>query len=208
MAASLDDLPPRAALVEIARDFHARGFMLGTAGNLSARVDADHFWITASGNAKGRLTEDDFVLLRVADGGVAETARAGNKPSAEASIHAALYRLDPSAGAVLHGHSVNACLASDRCPRTAKALPLPALEMLKGFDLWAAKPRVALPVFENHLDVDRIAGDIDRRFRKSRPPLTALLVRAHGPTVWGTSLQQAYNRFEVLEFLLAYLARR
>jgi hypothetical protein len=26
--------------------------------------------------------------------------------------------------------------------------------------------------------------------------------------VWGDSLQQAYNRFEILDFLLNYLARR
>ena len=55
MANSLDELHPRAALVEIARDFHARGWMAGTAGNLSAREDENHFWITASGKPKGRL---------------------------------------------------------------------------------------------------------------------------------------------------------
>jgi methylthioribulose-1-phosphate dehydratase len=36
--------------------------------------------------------------------------------------------------------------------------------------------------------------------------LTALLVRGHGPTVWGASLQEAYNRFETLEFILRYLS--
>jgi ribulose-5-phosphate 4-epimerase/fuculose-1-phosphate aldolase len=36
VARTLDDLPPRTALTEIAHDFHARGWMLGTAGNLSA----------------------------------------------------------------------------------------------------------------------------------------------------------------------------
>jgi len=61
MARSLDDLKPRAALVEIARDFHARGWMAGTAGNLSARADDGHFWITASGKPKGRLEENDFL---------------------------------------------------------------------------------------------------------------------------------------------------
>jgi methylthioribulose-1-phosphate dehydratase len=33
------------------------------------------------------------------------------------------------------------------------------------------------------------------------------MIRAHGPTVWGRSLQEAYNRFEILDFLLRYLAR-
>jgi methylthioribulose-1-phosphate dehydratase len=33
------------------------------------------------------------------------------------------------------------------------------------------------------------------------------MVRAHGPTVWGKSLQDAYNRFETLAFILRYLAQ-
>ena len=64
MANSLDELHPRAALVMIACDFHARGWMAGTAGNLSAREDDNHFWITASGKPKGRLDERDFLLVR------------------------------------------------------------------------------------------------------------------------------------------------
>lgn len=208
MARSLDDLPPRAALAEIARDFHMRGFMLGTAGNLSARADDSHFWITASGMPKGRLDEDDFLLVRAADGAVTESARPGLKPSAETAIHGAIYTLFADARAVLHGHSVNACLATDRIKRDAKGVRLPALEMIKGFDVWEQNPRVDLPLFANHLDVGRVARDVTARFRKHAPALSALLVRGHGPTVWGGSVQEAYNRFEVLEFLLSYLARR
>ncbi len=208
MARSLDELPPRVALAEIARDFHARGWMHGTAGNLSARADPEHFWITASGRPKGRLDESDFLLVRVADGEVVESARAGLRPSAELLIHRAVYARFPETAACLHGHSVAACLAADGVRRGARALPLPPLEMLKGFDIWQARPRpVALPLFENHLDVARIARDIEIRFRKTAPALSALLVRGHGATVWGRSLQEAYNRFECLEFLFEYLAR-
>ena len=39
MVMSLNDLPPRTALVKIARDFHGRGWMAGIAGNLSVRED-------------------------------------------------------------------------------------------------------------------------------------------------------------------------
>ena len=208
MAESLDDLHPRAALVEIARDFHARGWMAGTAGNLSAREDDNHFWITASGKPKGRLDERDFLLVRVADGNIVERLRAEDKPSAETSIHAALYRLFSDARACLHGHIVEAVIAADRTKQGAKSMRLPAIEMLKGFDIWQQNPKVDLPLFENILDVTKIAAGIEKRFRKKAPPLTALMVRAHGPTVWGKSLQEAYNRFEILDFLLRYAAAR
>jgi len=208
MTKFLDELPPREALVEVARDFHARGWMAGTAGNLSARADEAHFWITASGLPKGRLQESDFILIRVADAAVIERGRAELSPSAETAIHAALYELFPDTNACLHGHTVTACVATARTAAKATALRLPPLEMGKGFDVWEQRPRADLALFANHLDVARIARDVRARFKKSRPKIAALLVRDHGPTVWGTSLQQAYNRFEVLDFLLNYLARR
>ncbi len=207
MARFLDDLAPRAALVEVARDFHARGWMAGTAGNLSARADSAHFWITASGLPKGRLDESDFLLVQITGAKVVERGRAEQTPSAETAIHAALYALFPGVNACLHGHTVAACLATARSGPKATQLPLPALEMIKGFDLWKERPRVSLPLFPNHADVARIAGEVRARFEKQPPAISALLVRDHGPTVWGQSLQQAYNRFEVLDFLLRYLAR-
>lgn len=207
MAQTLDSLSPRSALIEIARDFHARGWMSGTAGNLSVRADDAHFWITASGKPKGRLDTTDFLLVRIPDGEVVERAAPGNKPSAETAIHRAIYSRFVDAQACLHGHSVDGSLASARAKRGAKGLRLPPIEMLKGFDLWQQNPKVDLPLFENQLDVTKIASEIGKRFQKALPPLTALMIRGHGATVWGRSLQEAYNRFECLEFLLSCTAR-
>jgi methylthioribulose-1-phosphate dehydratase len=207
LAALLDDQPPRAALAEIARDFHARGWMAGTAGNLAARADDEHFWITASGKPKGRLDELDFLLVRVSDGEVVERVRPENKPSAETAIHRVLYARFPEARACLHGHVVEAAIAAERAKKGATGLRLPAIEMIKGFDIWQQNPKVDLPLFANHLDVAKIAADIDKRFKKSKPAVSALMVRGHGPTVWGAGLQEAYNRFEILEFLLRYQAQ-
>jgi methylthioribulose-1-phosphate dehydratase len=206
MPRTLDDLPLRAALVEIARDFHARGWMAGTAGNLSAREDDQHFWITASGKPKGRMEETDFLLVRIQDGEIVERVRPENKPSAETSIHRAIYALFPQARACLHGHIVEAVIAADRVKKGAQGLRLPAIEMIKGFDIWQQKPKIDLPLFENHLDIAKIAKEIELRFKKSKPAVSAFMIRAHGPTVWGGGLQEAYNRFEVLEYLLRYQA--
>lgn len=207
MAQTLDSVSSRSALIEIARDFHARGWMSGTAGNLSARADAGHFWITASGKPKGRLDTTDFLLVRIQDGEVVERAAPGNKPSAETAIHRVIYSCFADAHACLHGHSVEGSLVSERAKRGVKGLRLPAVEMLKGFDIWQQHPKVDLPLFENLLDVNKIAGQIDKRFRKVAPALTALMIRGHGATVWARSLQEAYNRFECLEFLLSCAAR-
>ena len=207
MAKTFDDMTPRAALAEIARDFHARGWMHGTAGNLSVRADAEHFWITVTGVPKGRLDESDFLLVCIGDGEVVERARPGTRPSAETAIHRTLYARFPVAGACLHGHSVDAALVSGRAPKSAKAIRLAAIEMIKGFDIWQQHPKIDLPLFANALDVGAIAAAIDKRFARRAPALTALMVSGHGATVWGRGLQEAYNRYECLEFILSYMAR-
>ncbi len=198
---------PREGLVRIAAEFYRRGWMAGTAGNLSCRDpgDASSFWVTASGKAKGALTPEHFLLIDVAGGQVLEQGAPQNRPSAETAIHRALYRLFPDARACMHVHTVDACLAADRAQ--GDLLPLPPLEMLKGLGIWTEKPAVALPLFENHLDIGRIAEDIQQRF-VHLPQVPAFLIRDHGITVWGESLEQAFHRTEIMEYILSYIARR
>lgn len=207
MAILLDQQPVRTALVEIARDFHASGWMAGTAGNLSAKDGDNNFWITASGRPKGRLQESDFLLININDGAVIERLSSQDKPSAETAIHCAIYKRFPTTRACLHVHSVDACLAAARTPFNADSLPLPALEMIKGLDVWEQDPQAELPLFDNYFEVGEIAQAITARFNTATPAIPALMVRGHGVTVWGETLQQAYNRVEVIEFILSYVAR-
>lgn len=210
MSRSFDEMESRLALVEIARDFHTRGWMAGTAGNLSARDRADEtsFWITASGLPKGCLDTSDFLRMRLVDDQVLERGRPNAKPSAEATIHRTIYRLFPEARACLHVHSVEACLAAIEVDPLAESMSLPPLEMIKGLGIWEEQPRVAMPLFENRLAVPTIAAEIEIRFAVTPPQVPALMIRGHGASVWGASLQEAYNRVEIVEFLLRYLAHR
>jgi methylthioribulose-1-phosphate dehydratase len=196
---------PRPELIAAASHFYGQGWMMGTAGNLSARLTDGSFWITASGCAKGRLTSDDFVRVRgcLADFQVLAGGE-NRKPSAETSIHGAIYELFPAARACFHVHSVPAMLAG-RGSRDGQ-LALPPLEMLKGFGLWIEDPTVSLPVFENYLEVPAIAQEIRQRFQQQSPSVPALLIKNHGVTVWGESFQSAFHHLEIAEFIFAYLA--
>ena len=209
MPHTLDALDTRTALIEIARDFHARGWMAGTAGNLSLRdrQHPDSFWITASGLAKGRLDDTDFLRMAISEDRVAERLRDDAKPSAETSIHRVIYQLFAQANACLHVHSVDACLATARHAPHGDMLSLPPLEMLKGLGVWEERPAVALPLFANFVNVSEIAAAIENRFTATPPPVPVLMIRDHGITVWGNSAQEAYNRVEIAEFIMGYLAR-
>ncbi|MEV6359909.1 S-methyl-5-thioribose-1-phosphate isomerase [Nocardia asteroides] len=193
------------AIAAIARQLYERGWMPGTAGNISVRV-ADDALITASGLSKGELGVRDTVLVAIAD----TTARPGQdrKPSAETSIHTAVYRTRP-AGAVVHVHSPFAtALATTAAQPGATVTPLriSGYELLKGFGL-ADPATVEIPVFPNWPDVPRIGADIERYLREnpSAPPI--LFITGHGITTWGDTLAQARDRAECLEALCELIAR-
>lgn len=193
---------PRPDLIAAARQFYQLGWMVGTAGNLSARMPDDSFWITASGKSKGQLTEKDFVRVSL-EGETLESLDPNNRPSAETSIHRSIYSLFPLAKACYHVHSIEANLASTL--EKGDNLPLPPLEMLKGLGVWQENPQVVMPVFANYLEVPRISAEILDRFQVSPPDVPALLIVNHGVTVWGNSTLEAQNHLEIAEYIFRYL---
>src|SRR5207244_11594616 len=88
-------------LVETGRELHARGWVPATSGNFSARVDDRHVAVTVSGLDKGRLTEDDIMLVDLSGRAITP----GKRPSAETLLHTALYRRYADTQVVLHTHS-------------------------------------------------------------------------------------------------------
>src|SRR4028119_2467456 len=124
---------PRQNLIAAASHFYTQGWMVGTAGNLSARVPEGSFWITASGRNKGHLTPNDFIRIAL-DGTVLEQPHPDARPSAETSIHEAIYACFPKAQACYHVHSIEANLISRMSNH--EGLSLPAIEMLKGLGIW------------------------------------------------------------------------
>jgi methylthioribulose-1-phosphate dehydratase len=195
----------RESLVATSRDLYLRGWMDGTSGNLSVRCGDDTVLVTASGCSKGELEPDDTVLVGTKDGAALLDGTA--RPSAETSIHVALYRLLPDCGAVVHAHPPYATVvASGGSLGAVDAIELSDFELIKG--LGAPRPdRATIPVFPNWPDVPRIAADITRCLDDGRAHAPALLIAHHGATTWGATLEQARNRLECLEALcrLRYL---
>lgn len=176
--------------------------MVGTAGNLSARLPDRSFWITASGKNKGALTTSDFIRVG-ADGAVLEAATLNTKPSAETSIHQTLYDLFPEAQACYHVHSIEANLAAQLTDQDD--LPLPPLEMLKGFRIEQEQAQVSVSIVPNYDAVNQIAAEVRSRFTKMPPTLPVLLIRHHGATVWAPSLTAAHNYVELSEYIFRYI---
>ena len=87
-------------IADIARSLYVRGWMPGTAGNISVRT-GETVTITGSGLSKGELAADDMVTVTVAD---SQRVSGSRRPSAETAIHTAIYRAT-NADAVVHVHA-------------------------------------------------------------------------------------------------------
>lgn len=90
----------RDELSEAGRRFVGAGHVVGSGGNLSARVGGA-CWVSAAGTRLDTLAASSYVLVRIADGAVVD----GNaKPSTEVALHLATYRVRPDVQAVVHLH--------------------------------------------------------------------------------------------------------
>lgn len=179
-------------IATLARGLYANGWMPGTAGNISVRQGGTVV-VTASGLSKGELTENDMVTVRVEDSRpVAATRR---KPSAETTIHTAVYRTT-NADAVVHVHPPHATALS--VGATAATMRFSGYELIKG--LAGQSPHaIEIPVFGNHADVPRIGADIERYLIEHPDAPPVLFIAGHGITAWGDTLAQARDRAECLE---------
>lgn len=180
-----------AQLAEAGRRMDARNWVPGSAGNLSARIDDSRIAITRSGVHKGRLTDADIIAVNYAGEALAE----GQKPSAETLLHCQLYRLFPSIGAVLHGHSVAATVLSMR-----GGITFSNYELVKAFGFATHEMDVVLPVYENDQDMVRLAAYIEPLLQNNPP--VGYVIAGHGVYAWGTNVEHAFWRLEALEFLL------
>lgn len=81
-------------LIDTGKFMFDKNLAWGTAGNISAKVDEETFYISASGTQLGSLLEDHLVPFPAAEDKL--------KPSKEAPMHEAIYKERSEIGAVLH----------------------------------------------------------------------------------------------------------
>jgi methylthioribulose-1-phosphate dehydratase len=193
-------------LQQIGAEFHSRGWSLGTSSNYSTVVSRDplQLLLTASGKDKGRLEDDDFVLVDEHGRGVEPDAP---RPSAETLLHCVLAK-QPGVGAVLHTHSVWGTVLSDAFHPRGR-LPIAGYEMLKGLaGVSTHEYRAEIEIFENTQDIPSLAAIVERRLDDPAQPLRhGFLIRRHGLYTWGRDLEEARRHVEVLEFLFEVVGR-
>lgn len=174
----------REQMAALAASLFARGFSVGSAGNISARVEGGYL-ITPTNSSLGRLDPRRISRLD-AD----FTHVGGDRPSKEVFMHRAFYTARPTAGAVVHLHSTMATAVA--ClPDVEPSNPIPPLT-----PYFVMRVGRTMPLIRYYRPGDpAMEPAIHAAAREAR----AVLLANHGPVVSGASLLDAVYAAEELE---------
>jgi L-fuculose-phosphate aldolase len=172
----------RAQLVGYSARLLDDGLAVGSAGNMSVRID-DQIAITPSGISYAEMRPEDVCLVTLDRGEPAGIVQ--ETPSSETPMHLAIYAAT-KAGAVVHTHSPEVIALS------AAREELPAIHYaITGL---GGPVRVAPYVrFGSAGLAEAAVKALDGR--------SAVILRNHGAVTYGRDLAQAYDRAVLLEWL-------
>jgi ribulose-5-phosphate 4-epimerase/fuculose-1-phosphate aldolase len=180
----MTEIETRRLLVGLAASLYARGYSVGSAGNISVRL-ADGYLITPTNSSLGRL---DPTLLSKLDAEFRHVS--GDPPSKEVFMHRAFYTARTDAGAVVHLHSTMATAVT--C--------LPGLDMINPIPpltpYFVMRVGRRLPIVPYYRPGNpQMEPAIHNAARGAR----AVLLANHGPVVCAKTLTDAVYAAEELE---------
>lgn len=167
-------------VVDTARRTVADGLVVGTSGNVSARV-GDVVLVTPTGVPYDRLGPDDLCAVDLAGRPVAGALR----PTSELPMHLAVYGAT-DARAVVHTHAVHATAVSTLVDE------LPAVHYMTA----ALGGPVRVAPYATY-GSDELAGHMPAALRDR----SGCLLANHGTLTYGATLDQAYDRTAQLEWM-------
>lgn len=174
----------RELLVSLAASLFARGFSVGSAGNISVRL-RDGYLMTPTNSSLGRLEASRLSKL---DQDFQHVG--GDRPSKEVFLHRAFYQARAEAGAVVHLHSTMAtavsCLADVDSDN-----PIPPLT-----PYFVMRVGRRMPIIEYYRPGD---AAMEPAIHAAATTARALLLANHGPVVSGATLTDAVYAAEELE---------
>ena len=165
----------RAAIVECGRIAYSRHLLSANDGNISVRRAGGNVLITPSGMCKGRMREDDLLLVDI--NGQVLSSKPGRKESSETPMHLEVYRQRPDVNAVLHAHPIFATVL------TVSDISFPVDVLPEVMLALGEVPTTHYATPSSHDDADAIREFIGKH--------DALLLRQHGSLTVGKDLETA-----------------
>ncbi|MCS6913845.1 MAG: methylthioribulose 1-phosphate dehydratase [Myxococcales bacterium] len=195
------DAALRERVCELCRHLYALGWASGTGGGFSLR-DGDRIYVAPSGVQKERLRPEQIFVVDLEGRLLSAGQGVGLRISACTPLFLHAYR-QRGAGAVLHSHSLNACLASVVFGRTFRVR---GLEMMKGIEGAQADQVHEVPILDNTPHEHELADALAEAIA-THPQSHAVLVRGHGAYIWGRDWVHAKTQAECYDYLFAAAVR-
>ncbi len=173
---------PKDQITEIIRRIYRAGMTTTSGGNISIKDIEGNIWVTPSAVDKGSLTRKDIVCVKPGGEVVGQ-----HKPSSEFPFHKAIYDIRPDIKAVVHAHPP-ALVSFSIVRKIPNTNIIPQAKSVCGPIGYAP---YALPGSE------ALGEKIARQFAAG---YDAVIMENHGIVIGGTSLSDAFIRFEALEF--------
>lgn len=173
---------PRDEILQAMERIYRYRMTTTSGGNLSIREENGDIWITPARVDKGGLTRDDIVLVR--GSGEVEGRRV---PSSELPLHTAIYRARPDLRGIVHAHPTALVAFSlvHQVPNTRLFHQARHVCQEAGFAAYELPGSEAL------------GGTVARTFAAG---FSCVILENHGVVTGGDCLQEAFHRFETLEF--------
>lgn len=168
-------------IINISRQLHDIGLLVRTWGNISCRIDEDHFLITPSGIKYEDLIPEMIVPVNIKD----LTYVGDYLPSSELKVHAAAYRVRKDCNFIVHTHQVYASCAG-------------TLGMKKIFSYYEDDD-MTIPVAPYEAPgTDALAQSVSRTLKKFKTS-NGIIMSNHGTLCLGTNSDEAVYEAEMME---------
>lgn len=178
-----DEKQARTEIIRITRIVANQGLIRSNDGNISVRLDENHFLITPSGLYKMTMEPNDLIIVDWQNQVI--KGRSGLKPTSEILMHLEAYRQRSDINAVLHAH-----------PLYATALTISGEPFPMDIIPEAAIGLGCVPVAEYATPgTPEMAASIRAPVSQSK----AILLSHHGSLTVGRTLEEALIALERLE---------
>jgi L-fuculose-phosphate aldolase len=175
------ELELRRDLARFSKWLYRLGFMPGSSGNLSVRMDSDTILVTPTGCSKYLVKTDDMVLVDLEGRKIAGS----RQPTSEIGIHLAIYNRRPDVNSVVHAHPPIA--TGFACAGKALDVPLCSEAVM------TLGPVPLAPYATTG------TAELAASMAPLIPDHTAILMANHGAVAYGESLLDAFLKMETVE---------
>ena len=173
----------RRDLVRFSRLLYRLGYMPGTSGNLSVRLDDSRLLVTPTGVSKFLLRPADMVIVDLAG----KQLNGYRRMTSEVSMHLAVYRQRTDVTAVVHSH-----------PPIATAFACVG----RGLDEMLCQEAVmTLGVVPLATYAATGTEEVAASLTPFIPDHDAILLANHGAVSYGRNLLEAFQKMEIVEHL-------